>query len=241
MTGKLADTVMSVRNGEQVARKYQPVVYNPSTPAQVANRAKLKLMSQLSAVMAPVIAIARQGSVSARNLFTKENYRLASYSENTATINLDAIQLTKSVVSLPALTATRDGGTLTVGLSVADLELDRVVYCVFVKDDDDEMRFVTSLVQQTPGDDHAFSSEIPTSQGNRPLVVYAYGVRDNTDAARVIFGNMTTPTATAVAQLVASRTLTETDVTLTETHGITVDPATAATNADVESTQRKKK
>lgn len=225
MTGKVADAVMVVRNGEQIVRKYQPVVSNPNTPAQVENRAKMKLMSQLSAVMSPVIAIPRSGSVSSRNLFVKENYSLASFATDTATITLENVQLTKSVVALPTISATMGADSLSVGLGVADPELSRVIYSVFVKENDDKLRYVTSAVQSIAGVDNLFSTAIPVSQGNRPLVVYAYGVRDNTDAARVIFENMTTPTASAVAQIVVSRVLTDADITLTETRGVTVNPS----------------
>ena len=222
MQGKVADVVMAVRNGEQIARKYQPIVANPNTPSQVASRAKLKLMSQLSAVMAPVIAIPRQGSISPRNLFTRENYPLASYASDQASVTLENIQLTKSVVALPALSATLSGNSAEVELGIGDPELDHVVYCVFVREGDEKLRFLTSTVQSTPGTQNTFATTIDVYQGNRSLVVYAYGVRDNSETAKVTFGNMAVPTASAVAQLVVSRTLTNADITLTETRGILV-------------------
>ena len=103
MTGKVADVVMSVRNGEQIARKYQPIVTNPNTPAQVEARAKLKLMSQLSAVMASVIAIPRKGNVSSRNGFVKKNYQSLTYASQQADIALANVQLTDSVVAMPSI------------------------------------------------------------------------------------------------------------------------------------------
>lgn len=230
MKGKVADVVMAVRNGEQIVRKYQPVVSNPNTTGQVESRARLKLMSQLSAVMAPVIAIPRQGAISPRNLFTKENYRLSSYADETATIALESIQLTKSVVALPAIGASVEGNTLTVGLGVPDPELSRVVYAVFAKELNNRLRFVASKVQNTAGTPGTFETTFQLSQGSRPMVVYAYGVRDNSDAARVIFGNMETPNATTVAQLVVSRTLTSADITLTETRGVTATVSTSNNN-----------
>ena len=216
MTGKLADTVMSVRNGEQIARKYQPVVYNPSTPAQVAVRAKLKLMSQLSAVMAPVIAIPRVGAVSSRNRFTAVNYNKTTYTNDTADITLVDVQLTKSVVALPAIVATRSGSAINIELA-SEANVDRVVYAVFAKQADNTLRYVTSSVISTPGQDSKFPYDPVV--GTEPMVVYAYGVRDNTEAARVTFGNMQAVTAETVAKVVTSRTLLESDITLTETQG----------------------
>lgn len=219
MTGKLAETVMTVRNGEQIARKYQPVVYNPNTPAQVATRAKMKLMSQLSAVMSPVIAIPREGIVSSRNKFVSVNYRKATFTDNTADITLSAVQLTKSVVALPAVNATRSGSAINIELAAA-ATVDRVVYAVFAKQADNTLRYVTSSVVATPGQDSKFPYDPVV--GTEPMVVYAYGVRDNTEAARVIFGNMQALTAETVAKVVTSRALLETDITLTETQGAEV-------------------
>lgn len=218
MTGKLANTVMAVRNGEQIARKYQPVVFNPSTPAQVAQRAKLKALSQLSAVVAPAIAMPRIGSVSSRNQFTKINFPSVSYADNTASINIPSIQLTKSVVGLPALAVTNNGGNIDVSLGVAGIDIDRMVYVAITRDNDGSLRFAGSVVVSTPGDDFLFSGVINTG-ANRDAFVLAYGVRDNTDAARVLFGNLNNPSASEIANLIVTRTLTETDITLTETRG----------------------
>lgn len=228
MTGKLADTVMSVRNGEQIARKYQPVVYNPSTPAQVAQRAKLKLLSQLSAVMAPVIAMPRQGAISSRNRFTKVNFPSLSYSDNTATIDLTAVKLTHSVVSLPDVVATAGTGGIAVSLeATAALDVTRVVYVAFRKMGDETLRLANSVVASTPGADNAFNAIVPVEAIDVPYVIYAYGVRDNTESARVLFGDMQVPTAQSVANLLVSRTLTENDVTVTETKALEYPASTA--------------
>ena len=216
MTGKLADTVMAVRNGQQIARKYQPVVYNPSTPAQVAQRAKLKLLSQLSAVMAPVIAMPRRGSVSARNLFTKMNFRNTTFSDGEANITLPDVQLTSSVVAMTPVTANVSGSNVEVSVG-AGLNVDRVVYCLFYEQQDKTLRFAGSKVISEAGADNTYNTTFPATAENG--VVLAYGVRDNTEAARVMFGNMEVVTAGALAQIVTSRKLTETDITLTETRG----------------------
>lgn len=231
MTGKLADTVMSVRNGEQIARKYQPVVFNPSTPAQIAQRAKLKLMSQLSAVMAPVIAIPRIGSVSSRNMFTKVNFGNTTFVDDTTTasINLEAIQLTRSVVPIGSFnSAARTADAVQVSLvdSNVPTDINRVVYAMFAKEADDSLEYRGSVVTSTRGTSAGvFQADLPLE--NRAFVVYAYGVRDNNENARAIFGNLTAPSAESVAKLIVSRTLLESDVTVTKTVGIEV----AAQNA----------
>lgn len=223
MTGKLADTVMSVRNGEQLARKYQPIVYNPSTAAQVAQRAKLKLMSQLSAIMGPYIAIPRQGSVSSRNLFTKRNFRYTTYAEDQADITLADIQLTVSAVSFSPVSAVRSGNNLTVS-HVYDNTVNRVVYVIFKKREDGTLAFYGDHVVDEPGEGSTWEFQFyaPAEE----CVVYSYGIRDNNDAARAKFGDLQALTAESVAKLLVTRTLTESDVTLTETVA-TVVPAAA--------------
>lgn len=240
MTGKLADTVMSVRNGEQIARKYQPVVFNPSTPAQVATRAKLKLASQLSAVMAPYIALRKEGSVSSRNMFVKENYQFLTFSDNTAAAQLENIQLTKSVVSLPGITAAVSAGNISVQLNAAATDLSRVVYVAFVRTDDNKLRYNGSTVVSIPGSGSTFAGTI-FAQEEATSIVYAYGLRDNTDAARVVFGNMSLPTSVQVANLIVTRTLTETDVTLTETRSAVINVSRGGKDDDDRSTKSTKK
>lgn len=218
MTGKLADTVMSVRNGEQIARKYQPIVFNPSTQAQVAQRAKLKLLSQLSAVAAPVIAIPRQGSVSSRNLFTKKNFPNVSFADGEASVNLAGVQLTNSVVGLPAVYAVRLEDSIFVNLDTIEVDVDRVVYALFEKRADNSLRLLGSAVATTAGSSaQPWSASLPLSSNE--VVVLAYGIRDNTENARASFGDLEAVTGETVASLIVTRTLTETDITLTETTG----------------------
>lgn len=220
MTGKVADAVMVVRNGEQLVRKYQPVVSNPSTANQVASRAKLKLVSQLSAVLAPVIAIPRQGAVSSRNLFTKVNYKLATFADNAADIPLSDIQLTKSVIGLPPLAATREGSIVSIQLARGDSDVDRVVYAVCIKETDDTLHLIKTQVASEGGEGDVFAADINVDTG-LPVTVLAYGVRDNSARARAFFGNLQV-TAADVAQVVATRELSEADVNVTETRGLNV-------------------
>lgn len=49
-SGKVGGVVFAVRNGQQVVRQYQPVVQNPKSAAQMAQRAKGNLVGRLSAV-----------------------------------------------------------------------------------------------------------------------------------------------------------------------------------------------
>ena len=134
-TGKMGNMVFATRNGEQIVRQYQPNVSNPSTPAQVAQRAKMKLMSQLATVVAPVIAMPSQGLRSKRNEFTKENFGLTSFADDAAQIELNKVQLTKSVIANVGFKATRSAGQpVAVELDAdASASADKAVYIMLQK------------------------------------------------------------------------------------------------------------
>lgn len=242
MTGKVADAVMCVRNGEQIVRKYQPIVTNPNTAGQIEARAKLKLMSQLSAVMAPYIAIRKEGAVSTRNLFVKANYPLATYSSNEAEIPLRSVTLTRGILSMPVPTVSRTETNISVYLSGVyegrDLGYNRVVYVAFERIEGNKLRYLDSKVVSTPGTQGGYNAVLAPSNNN--VVVYVYGVRDNTEAARVVFGNISVPSASMVADLIVSRTLRESDVTLSETNANTLAAVEAQTAINDENRTTKK-
>lgn len=99
-TGRLGGSVFAVRRGEQIVRKYQPVVSNPSTGAQVAQRAKFKLAQQVAAVLGddvnPWGIVDRQKS--ARNSFTSNLLKSGAitYANATASVALADLKLTGS-------------------------------------------------------------------------------------------------------------------------------------------------
>lgn len=212
-SGRLAGSVFAVRNGVTIERAYQPFVANPSTEAQVETRAKFKLVSQLGTVLGGVIAFPRNGAVSPRNLFVKKNYPLATYSNGNANVNLTSIQLTESVVGFNAISATRSAADkVTVNLSGLE-DFDKVSLIFVSKLPDDTLRLQKSVVEDTPTG--SFSQEYVV--GSSAMVVYAYGIRVNSERARAIFGNLIAPTAEQVAKIIVSRTISSEDVTLSET------------------------
>lgn len=218
--GKLGNTVFAIRNGEQIARQYNPNPMNPKSATQTANRARLKLLSQLSAALQPVIAIPRMGMVSPRNGFTQANYQYTAYAGDNASIDLADVQLTKSSVALSGFSADRGGGTgIVVGMmeNVAASN-DAVVYVVLRRTDASKVEVASSLLVSEAGVDGTFAATLPYQPGD--IAVCAYGIRYNTNAARSAFGNLNVPSATGVAKLFANRTLTEGDATMTETRGL---------------------
>lgn len=219
-SGKLGSAVFSVSAGEQVVRQYQPVVTNPSTSAQVDNRAKLKLLSQLSAVMADVIAIPRQGALSPRNVFVSENYPLATAENGVANINLAGVSLTKAGMQIPAVVAERDGDTaINVALAAkADQLVARVIYIMFYRNTSGELQLIDSAVVETAGTAGTFPYAFPYEE--RDVIVYAYGIFDKNQKATAKFGNYSVTDGTQVASLIADRKLSESDYLLTKTRGV---------------------
>lgn len=99
-TGRLGGSVFAVRRGEQIVRKYQSVVNNPSTGAQVAQRAKFKLAQQVAAALGddvnPWGIVDRKKS--ARNSFTSDLLKsgAVTYASDTASVALADLKLTSS-------------------------------------------------------------------------------------------------------------------------------------------------
>lgn len=218
--GKLGNTVFAIRNGEQIARQYNPNPSNPKSAMQTANRARLKLLSQLGAALQPVIAIPRMGMVSPRNGFSQANYQYTAYAGGNASIDLADVQLTKSSVALSGFSADRTSGTgiaVVLDESIAASN-DAVVYVVLRRTDASKVAVASSLLVSEAGTDGKFATTLPYQDGD--IAVCAYGIRYNTSAARSAFGNLNVPSATGVAKLFASRTLTESDATMTETRGL---------------------
>lgn len=219
-TGKKGDTVFTVRNGEQIIRQYNPIVSNPNTPAQVNCRAKLKLMSQLGAVLGSNIAIARQGTVSPRNLFTKVNIANVDADGGEAKIDLADLQLTKSAVGMTAVTASRSGSTAIAAACASSVygQFDKVAFVLVEIGADSKVRVLDEAVVTV-------TEEAPTAAatlaytGNAATVL-AYGIKENSGKARAAFENLSGDATEHVAQLVATRTLSSSDVTLSETKGV---------------------
>lgn len=232
-TGKLGQSVLSTRYGEQIQRAYVGTIANPKTEAQVATRSRFKLASQLSAVMADVIAIPRVGSKTGRNQFVSATMDITSEAAGVAQINLNAVQLTKSQRGLIGFTATRDTANdkISVALKGANgSELSRVVYVVFEKQNDGSLVQLASQVVSSPGANNTFPADLKGS--TKSVVVYAYGMTDKDGAASVKFGNLNAPTAEQVAKLLTTSSDTLAGVSLTKTNGATMNEGVNSADSD---------
>ena len=221
-SGKFGSSVFSVSAGSQIVRQYQPVVANPSTAAQVNQRARLKLMSQVAAALAPVIAMAKAGLVSARNQFISKNMDSCIATGGVAQVTYENLQLTSGNLGFPSITAARAEGTniISVNLSSAPSgDISRVVYIMYRKTQG-QLEYVASNIVKTRGESNNFPTTFPASKGD--VVLFAYGMKDANAAATAKYENYNVASASDIATLVASRTIAFGDYTFTQTRGTTI-------------------
>ena len=233
-TGKIGSIVFSTSGGETIAREYNPHVANPNTMAQVNQRARMKLMSQLSAALAPVIVMRKEGLTSARNKFVQRNFDASYASDGVAQISYENVQLTSGNAGLPQIKwiAENDGSTPVLGAYFSDepsANISRVVWCLFRKTDEGKLEFVSSQIatQRTIAvPNHFFAVQFSniawnsdTSKLAANYVLYAYGMSDTSESATARYGNLNVQNATDIARLVATRTISYEDFQFTQTRG----------------------
>lgn len=228
-TGKIGSIVFATSGGMTIAREYNPHVANPSTQAQVNQRARMKLMSQLSASLSPVLAMQKEGLVSRRNKFTSKNFDACYVLNGEAQITYENVQITEGNTSLPAITA---AGAVAEGVMLIQAALSaepsatisRVVYCLFRKTSEGKLEFVTSQIvstRLTAGVNQYFVAtfeELAVAE----YVIFAYGMSDTSERASAEYGNLNVVTASDLARLVATRSISYQDYQFTQTRAITI-------------------
>lgn len=234
-TGKIGSIVFATSGGETIAREYNPHVANPNTMAQINQRARMKLMSQLSASLSPVIAMRKEGLTSARNKFVQKNFGSSYVSEGVAQISYENVQLTSGNAGLPQLKwlALQVEDTPKIFAFFTDEpspNIARVVYCFFRKTDEGKLEYVSSVItsQRTaPVEGRYFQvsfdiAELNSETGflSASYVIYAYGMSDTSERATAQYGNLNVQNATDIARLIATRTISYSDYQFTQTRGV---------------------
>lgn len=232
--GKIGSIVFSTSGGYTIAREYNPHVANPNTPAQVNQRARMKLMSQLSAALSPVIAMTKDGLVSKRNKFVKKNFD-ASYALNgVAQISYENVQLTEGSVGLPQIKVDffQSEGEYFPFVALATepaQNISRVVWCIFEKTQEARLSLVNSFIvskKVSPDVDGYFGSTTELSHSGeeftKEYVIYAYAISDTSEKASARYGNLNVQSASDLATLVANRSISFEDYQFTQTRGTTI-------------------
>ena len=230
-TGKIGSIVFATSGGETIAREYNPHVANPSTMAQVNQRARMKLMSQLSACLSTSIVMTKEGLVSRRNKFTKRNMSACYATNGTAQITYENVQLTEGSLGLPQITANfevdADTGVENLNISLASnaaINVARVVYIIYQKTDEGKLQMLYSDISESASPNGSiFAISTPAAKfSNKELVIYAYGMVDTSEKATANFGNLNVQNGTDLAVLVANRTISYEDYQFTQTRGATL-------------------
>ena len=221
-SGKLGNIVCSTVAGETIARDYNPEVANPNTETQVEQRAKFKLMSQLSSIMAPVIAIPKDKNQSSRNLFVRKNMGATVFDGVQAAINLHRVQLTNGNTNIDTFGCDRSShehcSCYYSGINLVGMA--GMVYCIFTKDDAGNLSLFDSAVVTENTESGDWGADLKYTDAE--IVLYAYALIGDGDKAKAAFGNLDAPTAESVAKLLVSSSVAASTIKTTKTKGFTM-------------------
>lgn len=224
-TGKLGSQVYSTVAGQQIVRVYNPKIANPSTSAQVEQRGRMKLMSQISAAMSSVIAMRKQGLKSPRNMFAKKNFNKVFAAEGETLAFLESFKLTDGSAVIPRCGMKRlAGNKLSLFMqSSAAGSADRIVYNLFARNEEGELMLIQSKVATDTAGDGTFTISVDDYESD--LYLYAYGIKFLNERAKAKYGDYKVQSGEDVAKLLMSRSLVASDYSLTDTSGnsITID------------------
>lgn len=218
-SGKLGSSVFAISSGEQIVREYNPVVENPNTPAQVEQRAKFKLLSQLAADMASAIVIPKQGLVSSRNRFIGLNIGKANYAGNKASISLEELDITGGSFKMTGFDAEKGQGNVITAYydEGAPMGVTSVVYVAFQKNEEGHLVYMKSVIVEEPGENRSFSGNLGAVLGD--VVVYAYGIKGDVASALAAYTDYAADPASFIANVVATRSEKASGLIFSKTEG----------------------
>lgn len=218
-SGKVGSSVYVINHGVLIEREYNSEVSNPSTPAQVGQRARFKLASQVSAALENVIAIPRKGIQSPRNRFVKRNMPFFYGGVDGAQVTYENLQLTLGSNGIPAIYVGRtQSGELELELmEPVNMSVSHVAYCIFRKTDEELLQLVASEI--VPVNEDNVDANIIINDPGGDLVIYAYGYRIKNAKAKAKYDNYRVSNAADMATLIANRRLELSDVYFSATRG----------------------
>lgn len=222
VTGKIGGMVFSSTGGEVIAREYNPNVSNPNTTAQVNQRAKLKLLSQIAAALAPVIVIPKEGLKSSRNLFIKKNFSSVDAEGGVAQVTYENLQITAGNAALPAIHILRSqqSGVQVYLEERCDAAVSRVVYIMYKKTSEQTLQYMQSVIAGTATADGTFPAQLLYVEGD--IVIFAYGMKDLNGKATANYSNYEVQSGLDIATLAMSRQMNLKDYQFTMTRGTTL-------------------
>lgn len=219
-TGKLGASVFAISGGEQIVRQYNPRVSNPNTDAQLEQRAKLKLMSQLAADLAQTIGFQKKGLVSARNQFISANIGKCTFANGKADVLIYELDLTGGKTAMPELAVNSEGPVALA--SAAPASVNAVLYAVYGVGEDGQLQLVEQKIVSVAGQNNTFPTTMQFPTGAN--VVFAYGIENNGNAGIVSYEDYKATIGDDVASLSYVRSIVVKGGTLTKT-ACTTSPA----------------
>lgn len=221
-TGRVGSMVYAVRKGEQIVRQYNPMVTNPNTPAQVGQRAKFKLLTQLGAVVDGAGMFFRnlKAGESMRNAFMRANMGAVTLAPtgDVALLNVSAVVLTDGSTTTPEATFNRSTGVVTVDVSAAAMaDIMGIGYAVITLPDTGRVIGYSARAEK---DDAATSITAtiiapPALMNKTSVLVWAY--RFANDAARAKYESVAASETTDVVELEFNRMMREGLIVPTQT------------------------
>lgn len=213
-TGKFAGAAFqqSPGNGTILREVVKPT--NPSTEAQVEQRAKFKLMSQVATAFKSVIAMKREGNITPRNMFVKLNSHLLTFdkAQSRAEIELAKLQLTKSAQAV-RIVPEYNAEAFTGGADIlADMDILYGAIFVLVRPLENGISIKEIARETLEEPENAVSHTFEGVEAND--VILAYGITQDTTGLSVKYGNIAATEAEAwlsvLNNLAESSSLTQT-------------------------------
>lgn len=217
-SGKLGASVFAISGGEQIVRQYNPRVSNPNTDAQIEQRSKLKLMSQLAADLSRTIAFKKEGLVSARNKFVSANIGNVVTEGAEVKVVMSDLDLTGGSIAFPSLSI---GEQNAVQLAeAAPTGVEQVVYACYKMDGADQLSLVEQKVVREAGQGRLF----PTTFASIPEtgVIFAYGIAGDGAKIDAKYENYVANTNDDNAILEYVKAITASGAALTQSSGKTI-------------------
>lgn len=232
--GKKAGIVTYKVGETLLAREYVPNPANPKTEKQVQQRAKIKLLSQIAAVVRPIIAIFPSSGKSSRSIFARLNYPKITALSTTAEIDYTSVALTDS--NRPITQVAKDIAFLTygvrklVGLPEEPTEdIKRVFYYIYTKTDNGKLQlldYYLSEIRWTSRNPLFFCwANAPfeideKGRAKKDYVIYAIGMGDNSEQATDYWNSLEVDNLEFLGQLIAENIISANDFYFTETSSL---------------------
>lgn len=219
-SGKVGSSVFAISGGEQIVREYNPVVSNPNTDAQQKVRARFKLLSQLAASLASVLAFEKKGLVSKRNQFISKNFSATSTEGKVAKIDLESILISNG--AKPSFTLANTGDTTGVGFnleaqSVSGSNYEGLVFITIWVDEANGLTVMNSEVKEVEAE--AGESQdivLSTSPVGQNTLFMCYGIKRGAGLVKTLLEDYGANAAQKVARLLWSASISSSSSVVTE-------------------------